>query len=90
MAKTQSEVLMRRYPPLRDIPDDEWEDFFPPGRKWTRDDDEYLKSWYGREPIISLTYAIGKPPWSLHDRAQNLGIRCGRNDGRRQIDKGFE
>lgn len=58
MPKTQSEAPLRRYPPLRDIPDAEWDAFFPSG-PWTPDDDAYLKEWYGREPIVSLAYAIG-------------------------------
>ena len=69
MPKTTSQSLLRHYPPLRDIPEDEWEEFFPPNRGWTLEDDDYLLTWYGRESVISLAYALGKEPWKVRERA---------------------
>ncbi|MHB1681284.1 MAG: hypothetical protein ACYCYO_00455 [Bacilli bacterium] len=75
MSKTTSQRLLQHYSPLHDIPDDEWEDFFPPGRGWTPEDDEYLLTWYGRESVISLAYALGKEPWKVRERACLLRMR---------------
>ncbi len=58
--------LAARYHGLADIPPDEWFDFFPnTGEEWTEEDREYLLAWWGKDDVMSLAYALGRPPWGL-------------------------
>jgi len=58
--------LLARYRGLADIAPDEWLDFFPQtGDEWSREDQEYLIAWWGKDDVMSLAYALGRPPWGL-------------------------
>ena len=67
-----AERTLENYPFLREIQDDEWEDFFPPRKPWSEEDDSYLLEWYGRENIVHLSYALEEPPWKVGARYREL------------------
>ncbi|MCL6455069.1 MAG: hypothetical protein K6T78_15790 [Alicyclobacillus sp.] len=61
-----SPALLARYRGLADIPPEEYHTFFPKTDKpWSIADRQYLLEWWGKDDILSLSYAIGRPPWSL-------------------------
>lgn len=77
MPKTKSRWILQHYPPLRDIPEDEWDDVFDRQRKrWSEEEDDYLRQWYGKESTMRVSYALGRCPWSVQDRASSLGLKC--------------
>lgn len=75
MPKTTSEAVFKHYPPLRDIAEDEWDEFFDrQGIPWTEDEDLYLREWYGRLDTIELSYALSRAPYSVQERARRLSV----------------
>lgn len=79
MPKPASIDMLSRYDGLKNIPADEWDNFFcRTGTPWDADENEYLQEWYGRELLIDLAYALERTPWTVHDHAiTKLGIRIG-------------
>lgn len=77
----------RRFPVIKDITEDEWDDFFPPitdpRKPWPDEDIEYLQKWFGKIHIMEIAYALGKPPWTVINYATKHGIFTGRNDNKR-------
>jgi len=71
--------LLARYQGLADIAPDEWLDYFPQtGDEWSREDREYLIAWWGKDDVMSLAYALGRPPWGLQRevcRLRRLGVK---------------
>ena len=61
------------YSALDGIAPDEWDDIFDRvGQPWDSDEDEYLREWYGRDDIVSLSYALGRTPWTVVRRYNQL------------------
>ena len=86
MPKPRSLDALRRYPGLADIPADEWDDYFGrTGKAWEQDEDEYLREWYGREPLVDLAYALERTPWTVMERAHVLVGKIGRGGQKRVI-----
>lgn len=79
--------LLSRFRGLSDIAPDEWFDYFPKtGEAWTDEDREYLVAWWGRDDVMSLAYALERPPWGLQRevcRLRREGVRIAylRDDG---------
>lgn len=81
MPKTQNADLLRRFSMLQDIPSDEWDDMFPKQHSlWTTLDEAYLRNWYSVIPLIEMSYALDRPPWSVMEKAKSLGLRCKREE----------
>lgn len=58
--------LVARYAGLAEIDPDEWFEYFPKtGKEWSDEDRDYLIEWWGREDVMSLAYALERPPWGL-------------------------
>lgn len=85
-----SATILARYAGLADIPPDEWYEFFPnTGKPWTKSEREYLVQWWGKDDILSLSYALGRPPWGLQrevSRLRKAGVHIGyqRGDAKRE------
>lgn len=68
--------ILKRYRGLEDIPESEWDDFFPNTDKpWSQEDLEYLIEWWGKDDVVSLAYALGRPPWGLQRTVSRLRKR---------------
>jgi len=58
--------ILSRYSGLSDISEGEWESYFPNnGKPWRKRDLQYLATWWGKDDVLSLSYALGRPPWNL-------------------------
>lgn len=75
-------MACERYKRIVDsIPESEWDDFFPNMAKpWYPSEIRYLREWYGREDTLSLSYALGRTPWSLASMANRLGLHAEREN----------
>lgn len=61
-----SQSILRRYAGLSQIPPGEWLAYFPnTGKPWKQRDLQYLADWWGKDDVLSLAYALGRPPWGL-------------------------
>lgn len=61
------------YPGLAEIPLNEWHSFFPlSGTPWSKEDRAYLVAWWGKDDVLSLAYALGRPPWALQREVSRL------------------
>lgn len=70
---TLSGWAVAEYPGLAEIPLAEWRDFFPEsGHPWSREDRAYLMAWWGKDDILSLAYALGRPPWALQREVSRI------------------
>lgn len=80
MPKTKSEAVLRHYPPLREVKEEEWDLLFDrQGKAWDADELDYLREWYGKESTINISYALGRLPYSVQERARKLGISASTN-----------
>ncbi|WP_436663582.1 hypothetical protein ACOALA_03970 [Alicyclobacillus acidoterrestris] len=69
----KSKVNIKHHPALQEITDEEWDEYFPKtGTEWTTLDMQYLVDWWGKDDIISLSYALERPPWDLYRVIQKL------------------
>ncbi len=70
--------LLARYRGLSDIAPDEWYEFFgKTAEPWSDEDREYLVEWWGRDDVLSLSYALERPPWGLQRevcRLRRMGV----------------
>ena len=70
--------LLARYRGLSDISPDEWYEFFgKTAEPWSDEDREYLVEWWGRDDVLSLSYALERPPWGLQRevcRLRRMGV----------------
>jgi hypothetical protein len=58
--------ILARYRGLADIDPREYKSYFPKnGRPWSASDTKYLLEWWGKDDVLSLSYALGRPPWGL-------------------------
>lgn len=73
---TKSEHRSNHYSALDGIAPEEWNEIFDRvGEPWDIDEDEYLLDWYGRDEIVSLSYALGRTPWTVVRRYNQLTKR---------------
>ena len=73
MPKTTSQWLLKHYPPLREIPEEEWDEVFDRDHEpWSAEDDEYVQTWSGKERVLNIAYALGRTPWKVQHRAKRL------------------
>ncbi|WDL96386.1 hypothetical protein [Alicyclobacillus sp. ALC3] len=58
--------ILQRYTGLSEIDPGEWMTYFPnTGKPWKQRDLKYLADWWGKDDVLSLAYALGRPPWGL-------------------------
>ncbi|WDL97827.1 hypothetical protein [Alicyclobacillus sp. ALC3] len=61
-----SASILQRYTGLSEIAPGEWLTYFPnTGKPWKQRDLKYLAEWWGKDDVLSLAYALGRPPWGL-------------------------
>lgn len=64
---------LARYEGLADVPVADWASYFPnAGVPWNAADRAYLIAWWGKDAILSLAYALGRPPWVLQREVSRL------------------
>lgn len=65
--------LLSRYSGLWDIPPASWYSYFPKtGVSWSVEDRQYLIDWWGKEDVMTLAYALERPPWGLQREVSRL------------------
>ena len=74
-----------RYSDMAAIPDEERLTYFGrTGLPWTEDEIAYLTEWYARIGSGEMAYALERSPWSVQQKAKDLGVHPGKRIVRRK------